>query len=99
MTAVMLIIVANLFPPYWDYLGDSQGNVIGARTKWELNRGLLSAIDDIRSGRVGLNKGLGYGFRILEFPLRRGLLALETGGIVALAAVALLVTKKKEIRF
>jgi hypothetical protein len=86
LAAAVLIIVAILFPPYWDYIIDRQGHIMGARTKWEFNRQLASIINDISSGN--------WMFAWYEYRVRRGLFTIEILGILVLAGAALLITKR-----
>jgi len=87
LVAAVLIVAAVLFPPYWDYVIDNQGHITNVTTKWEFSRDLEGIIKDVSSGN--------WMFAVYEFPLRRGLWALEIFAILLLAGAALLITGKK----
>jgi hypothetical protein len=89
MTAVLLILMAGLFPPYWEAKIDEEGRLYGKYTKWEFNQNLRDLIESVIENRSP---------EMISYMRRDSLLVIEIFGILALAGGALLITKKGQSR-
>ncbi|MBE3145310.1 MAG: hypothetical protein IMZ61_15535 [Planctomycetes bacterium] len=85
MTAVILILMAGLFPPYWEAKIDEEGRLYGKYTKWEFNQNLRDLIESVIEKRSP---------EMISYMRRDSLLLIEFFGILALAGGALLIIKK-----
>ena len=90
IAAAFFILVAALFPPYWEANIDAGGNLIGKHTKWEFNKNTRELIESVIEDRP---------VEMISFMRRDSLLLIEILGILALAGAALLVTKKAKREF
>lgn len=97
LAAASLIIIAFLFPPYWDAKIGEDGELYGKHTKWEFNQSLRDTLTlDRTEMRKTKDGGIQFGYvPIFEYPVRDDLLLLEIFCILVLAGAASLVAKKK----
>jgi hypothetical protein len=93
--AAALIIAAFLFPPYWDAKIGKDGELYAKYTKWEFNRNLRDLFRKTEKGEITAG-GIKFGLvPMIQYLRRDELLLLEIFGVLVLAWVALLITKKK----
>jgi hypothetical protein len=86
ITAVILILMAGLFPPYWAAKIDGEGHLYGKYTKWEFNKTTRDLIGSEIENRPG---------EMISYLRRDSLLSIEIFGILVLAGAAVLITKNK----
>ena len=85
--AVLLILLASLFPPYREAKLDSEGALIGTYTEWEFNRPLIDLIESVTNDKP---------VEVIEYMPRHDIIRIEIIGILALAGAAYLITKKRQ---
>jgi hypothetical protein len=86
VTAVFLILLVSLFPPYWEGKLDAEGNLIGKSTKWDFNRHLKDLIESVTEGDP---------VEMIEYMPRHDIIRIEILVILALAGAAYLLTRKR----
>jgi hypothetical protein len=91
ITAVLISVIAWLFPPYWKGMTDDNGNLIGKYLKWEFNKNLSDMIDPPYFMSSDGRKVLG----IWEYPTADSVLGIEFLFIVVVTGVGLFIARKR----
>jgi len=91
VAATLLIIIAWLFPPYWEVDVDKDGKFTG-KFVWKFDQSLRDIIKGPEETKDSDGRTWIWHW---SYPKAGGLLLLEISGILILAGAGLLITKKR----